>query len=110
MQKLAAPNPFNGQQPYTGSGVPFGTVTPTSGHSQTTDAHRSQQPFNQQPGSKPNQRYDGPTPGTGSHPSAWNSAPGSSWSNADVSTDKNGPKTGFGCAGNYQRETGCAQG
>uniref|UniRef100_V9IKR2 Pericardin n=1 Tax=Apis cerana TaxID=7461 RepID=V9IKR2_APICE len=23
---------------------------------------------------------------------------------------KNGPKTGFGCAGNYQRETGCAQG
>lgn len=108
MQKLGAPNPFNGQQSYTGSGAPFGTVTPNvSGHSQTTSTHGSQQPFNQQPGS--NQRYDGPTPGTGSHPLAWNSAPGS-WSNADVSTDKNGPKTGFGCAGNYQRETGCAQG
>ncbi|PBC32483.1 hypothetical protein APICC_07418 [Apis cerana cerana] len=108
VQKLGAPNPFNGQQSYTGSGAPFGTVTPSvSGHSQTTGTHGSQQPFNQQPGS--NQRYDGPTPGTGSHPLAWNSAPGS-WSNADVSTDKNGPKTGFGCAGNYQRETGCAQG
>lgn len=109
MQKLGAPNPFNGQQSYTGSGAPFGTVTPSvSGHSQTfTGTHGSQQPFNQQPGS--NQRYDGPIPGTGSHPLAWNSAPGS-WSNADVSTDKNGPKTGFGCAGNYQRETGCAQG
>lgn len=106
VQKLAAPNPFNGQQPYTGSGVPpFGT--PINDYSQATGAHGSRQPSNQQPGS--NQRYDGSTPGTGSHPPSWNSAPGS-WSNADVSTDKNRPKTGFGCAGNYQRETGCAQG
>lgn len=107
VQKLGAPNPFTGQQSqYTGGGAPFGTVTPISGHSQTTASTQgSQQPFNQQSGST-NQRYDGPTPGTGLHPVA---APGS-WLNADVSTDKNGPKTGFGCAGNYQRETGCAQG
>lgn len=115
----------------SGSGTPFGT-TPVKGGRPETGSSSSGSPWNkafpvtgQQPGSgwntgsgttpKPawNQGF-GDSPGTASHPSNnWNSG---RVPNADVSSPTSdgswngGPKTGFGCSGNYQHGTGCAQG